>query len=276
MKISVILSSYNRGPLLERSLHTYVHQTVPRQDFEVIISDDQSTDNTSAVIEKFKDKLNVIQVALKNPERKFRSQSVGWNVGLSLAVGEVCLFSHPEIMMPRETLEKMYDLVQSFDQPVFVTMKPYVLSPACQKKIDWVDWESDVNLIKTIPEFYQDTWSDDGKRIWTNKKMEDPKLKWESNTTFTMRRLDLLSIGGFEEFDRWGPDDPDFLQRRKTLKIPTVVVIGLLNFHQNHDDLSPPERKQNFRVKWYPTRGSAKLRVKDHKGEYQVISSYRD
>jgi hypothetical protein len=71
------------------------------------------------------------------------------------------------------------------------------LSIKAQAKIDSVDWRWDINEIKTIPEFYGDSWTEGGKNIWTNKKMENPKLKWESNTTFVMKRADLIKIGGF-------------------------------------------------------------------------------
>jgi glycosyltransferase involved in cell wall biosynthesis len=276
MKVSVILSVHNRAQLLRRSLMTYMGQALNKEEFELIIIDDNSQDDTPEVIGQFKDQLRIIHLYLQNPKGKFRSQSAGWNLGLSLSCGEVCLFSHPEILMPPLTLEKMYEAVTGFSDPVFVTMKPYGFSPACQAKIDTVDWERDLNRIKSLPEFYGDSWMDGGRTVWNNKKMEDPKLKWESNTTFAMRRKDLLNIGGFREFDRWGPDDPDLLKRRQRLKIPTLVLNDLLNYHQNHDELSREQRKQDFKIPWYPFRRSAIMKLNKHIGEYQVISCWRD
>lgn len=271
----MVIATHNRAKLLRRSLVTYMNQTLPREDFELIISDDMSRDDTAQVIEEFRDQLNIIHNYLENPSHKFRSQSAGWNVGLSLAEGEICVFSHPEILMPKGTLEKLYKTVKGFKNPVFVTMKPYFLSAGCQAKLDTVNWEEELEFIRAIPEFYTDSWSDGGKSIWTNRKIEDPKLKWESNTTFAIRREHLLSIGGFREFDRWGPDDPDLLKRRQKLRIPTVVITDMLNYHQNHDDVSKPERKHDFKIPWYLFKRQAKMKLQDHHGEYRTVSSYR-
>ena len=52
MSVSVILSTYNRARYLELSLLGYIRQTC--EDFEVVVVDDGSTDDTAAVIEKYK------------------------------------------------------------------------------------------------------------------------------------------------------------------------------------------------------------------------------
>lgn len=52
-KISVIIPTYNRGNLIGKSLNSVLNQTY--QNFEVIVVDDGSTDNTSKVIERIHD-----------------------------------------------------------------------------------------------------------------------------------------------------------------------------------------------------------------------------
>lgn len=271
MKVSVIFSTYNRASFLERSLYTYHMQSMPKTDFEIIVIDDQSTDLTQEISNKYSDKLNIVYIKISGNKNKFRAQSFGWNIGLSLAIGEVCLFTHPEIMMPAKTLEIMHDPHLKYKIPTFLTMKPYVLSNKCQAKIDSVNWMKNPDAIKEIPEFL-DIWIDGNKR-YSNELMEKLCF-WESNTTFSMKRIDLLSIGGFDEFDCWGPDDPSFRDRRKLLKIPTVVA-PILNYHQNHDGISAVERDHKYKCKKYFFPSSAKLRMKDHPGEYEIKSAYR-
>ncbi len=53
-KISVVMSTFNRGSILSESIEAILNQTF--EDFEFIIVDDASSDNTKEIIEKYKDK----------------------------------------------------------------------------------------------------------------------------------------------------------------------------------------------------------------------------
>jgi len=53
-KVSVIIPTYNRATLLEKAVQSVLYQTY--NDFEIIVCDDASTDNTPQIINKFKDK----------------------------------------------------------------------------------------------------------------------------------------------------------------------------------------------------------------------------
>jgi glycosyltransferase involved in cell wall biosynthesis len=54
-KVSVIIPTYNRESTLSRAIDSVLKQTY--RNFEVIVVDDGSTDNTSRVIEKYKDRI---------------------------------------------------------------------------------------------------------------------------------------------------------------------------------------------------------------------------
>ena len=51
--ISIIIPTYNRANLISRSIQSVLNQTYT--DFEVIIVDDGSTDNTKEVVKSFED-----------------------------------------------------------------------------------------------------------------------------------------------------------------------------------------------------------------------------
>lgn len=53
MIFSVVIPAYNRSKVLERAVNSVLHQTF--QDFEIIVVDDGSTDNTKDVVEGIKD-----------------------------------------------------------------------------------------------------------------------------------------------------------------------------------------------------------------------------
>ena len=57
MKVSVIIPSYNRGHLLEKTIPSYIQKNV----IEIIIIDDCSKDNTKEIVEKMKEKYPLIK-----------------------------------------------------------------------------------------------------------------------------------------------------------------------------------------------------------------------
>src|SRR5690554_4986454 len=55
LRISIIIPTYNKATHLARLLPSILVQTVSPQNYEVIIVDDGSTDETPSVVEPFKD-----------------------------------------------------------------------------------------------------------------------------------------------------------------------------------------------------------------------------
>ena len=51
--VSVCIPTYNRAPLLAQAIQSVLGQTL--QDFELLISDNASTDDTEAVVRSFDD-----------------------------------------------------------------------------------------------------------------------------------------------------------------------------------------------------------------------------
>lgn len=82
--ISVILPNYNHAPYLKERIDSILNQSY--QDFELIILDDNSTDNSKDIIELYKDNNKVSQIL-------YNTQNSGslfsqWNKGVDLAKGE--------------------------------------------------------------------------------------------------------------------------------------------------------------------------------------------
>jgi len=83
-KISVITLTYNRAKLLPRAINSVLNQTF--SDFELIVVNNASTDNTEEVIKNFNDKRIVYK---KNKENKPLG---GKNMGLDAARGKYVIF----------------------------------------------------------------------------------------------------------------------------------------------------------------------------------------
>lgn len=81
--VSVIVPNYNHAQYLEQRLDTVFNQTY--QNFEVIILDDKSTDNSLEVINRYKDNPHLSQIVVN--EQNTGSPFKQWDKGINLAKG---------------------------------------------------------------------------------------------------------------------------------------------------------------------------------------------
>lgn len=58
-KLSIIICTYNRSKYLHYALESLVNQTEEKNNFEVLVIDNNSSDNTKDIFDQFKDKLPV-------------------------------------------------------------------------------------------------------------------------------------------------------------------------------------------------------------------------
>ncbi len=59
MKASLVIPTYNRADILALTLDHLVQQDLPADEFEVLIADDGSTDDTPAVVDSYRDRLTL-------------------------------------------------------------------------------------------------------------------------------------------------------------------------------------------------------------------------
>ena len=83
--VSVIIPNYNHAPYLDERIQSVLNQTY--QNFELIILDDHSTDNSVEVINKYKDDPHVSHIVVN--EHNSGSTFKQWHKGFELAKGEL-------------------------------------------------------------------------------------------------------------------------------------------------------------------------------------------
>ena len=87
--ISIIIPTYNRAAFIKRAVKSGINQTY--QNFEIIIIDDYSQDNTDEVIEKLKKKYSQFRIEyLKNKNNRGAQHTR--NKGIKKAKGEWIAF----------------------------------------------------------------------------------------------------------------------------------------------------------------------------------------
>ena len=84
MLASIIITNFNYGKYLERCLRSCLNQTLSAKDYEVIIVDDKSTDNTEKIIKPF---LNYSNIKLIKNKRNIGCAASA-NKGFKLAKGK--------------------------------------------------------------------------------------------------------------------------------------------------------------------------------------------
>ncbi|RYY08259.1 MAG: glycosyltransferase [Sphingobacteriaceae bacterium] len=90
--VSVIIPNYNHALYLKQRIDSVLNQTY--QDFELIILDDKSTDNSKEIIEQYRNHLKVSQIVYNevNSGTTFKQ----WNKGIRIAKGELIWFAESD------------------------------------------------------------------------------------------------------------------------------------------------------------------------------------
>ena len=103
-RISIVLPTYNRGTLIIRAIRSILYQTLG--DFELIIIDDGSTDNTKILIDEFIKKDDRIKYIYQDN----KGEAAARNKGLENAKGEFIAFIDSDDEWLPDKLEKQVEL----------------------------------------------------------------------------------------------------------------------------------------------------------------------
>jgi glycosyltransferase involved in cell wall biosynthesis len=95
MRATIQLCTYNRSALLERVLDACFEQTAARDDYEVVLVNDGSTDDTPAVIERARGRATGTFVVVNQPNSGLAK---GRNAGIAHASGERIIFIDDDVL----------------------------------------------------------------------------------------------------------------------------------------------------------------------------------
>lgn len=101
-KISVVVPTYNREELLKETLRSLSSQSIPKSEYEVIVVDDGSTDETNELVREYESKMDVTYIFQE--DLGFRV-SMARNKGIKAAKYEVILLLDSGIVAPGTLLE---------------------------------------------------------------------------------------------------------------------------------------------------------------------------
>ena len=94
-RATIQLCTYNRAALLERVLDACFEQTVPADSYEVVLVNDGSTDDTSAVIARARERATCAFTVVEQPNSGLAK---GRNAGIARASGERIIFIDDDVL----------------------------------------------------------------------------------------------------------------------------------------------------------------------------------
>jgi glycosyltransferase involved in cell wall biosynthesis len=179
--VSIIIPTYNRAHLVAEAVESVLNQTY--RDFELIVVDDGSTDNTEEIVRSFLDD------RVKYVKQSNKGVSAARNMGIATAKGDFIAFlDHDDLFLPEKLsvqLARMrYDpkvgLVYSLYFGTMGTEAPRRLAGACHSPV-----ELHHLLLGSLIHL----------------------------STALVRRSYLQQVGGFDEQLRYGGEDRDICLR---------------------------------------------------------------
>lgn len=124
---SVVITTYNRGPLLKRGLKSLIDQT--EEDWEAIIIDDGSIDNSEEIIQEY---LTLFSHKIRYVKQENQGTVRAKNAGIALAKGKFVTFLdsddeyHPSHLRSRKEMLEQSPAVQFLYGGVKVVGNQYV------------------------------------------------------------------------------------------------------------------------------------------------------
>ena len=106
--ISVYITNFNYESFIEKSIESAINQTFDKKKFEIIIIDDNSTDESKKIIKKFINKRNVRII--------FNKKNIGLiktiNIAIKAAKGEYIIRLDSDDMLHKNALKELYKVAK--------------------------------------------------------------------------------------------------------------------------------------------------------------------
>ena len=182
---SIVIPLYNKAKYIPKAIQSILGQTL--QDFEIIIIDDGSTDESIQVVKTINDqRINLIS-------QPNSGVSAARNKGVELAKHEYIAFLDADDWWERSFLEEMYQLISNYPDAALYASNYFIVK-------NQLNHPTQIGVSKDFQQGYIDYVITYAKTFWV-----------PINCSFVVVKKDVFSkIGGFkphlkfgEDFDLW-------------------------------------------------------------------------
>ena len=241
--LSLVVNTFQKPRHLALVLESIALQEGARGRFEVIVSDDGSTDETAAIVDRFAAGAGFPVRFVSQPHDGFRAAAVR-NRGARLATGDYLLFLDGDCILPRDHLAAYLarrrpgaahlGYCARLPEGVSATLAPGGLAA--------------VDLGGLVPPQERRLLRRRHRKAWWHTLLRHPSKPRLASGNFGVWRRDFERVNGFDErFVGWGQEDDDLGLRLRAAGVKLESIVG---------------RTFSLHV-WHPTDGSATSRWRD-------------
>ncbi len=237
MYISVIISTYNQPEWLEKVLYGYNQQTY--KDFEVIIADDGSRQETFVLIEKMKELMSFPIKHIWHPDNGFRKCTI-LNKAILNSKGLYLVFSDGDCI-PRSDFLATH--IKYHKPNFFLSAGLYRLNSQVSNKISIRDIQKQSCFsLKFLRELGQKrNFLKDLKFIKTPlfsfimNSITPTNASWNGHNSSGWKK-DIVQVGGFDERMKYGGEDRELGERLMNMGIKSKQIrYSAICIHLDHN-----------------------------------------
>lgn len=221
LDFSVIVTTYERPWHLQRCLRSLEAQLGVAGRYEIIVVDDGSQDDTTAVVNRFAQRSSVPVTFLTHPHEGFQPGK-GRNSGIRAATAPYLLFTDGDCIFPRDHL---YQHLAARRPRVARAGDCFRLDRSDSERIDEAAAaRGDVGQVaaraaRSLKRVYRKTVV----HQWMRSQKRPKMISWN----MAAWRDDLLRINGFDErFRGWGCEDDDVGCRLRASGVRIATALG--------------------------------------------------
>ncbi len=188
LNVSVIFATYNRSDVIRDVLNTWrqVHKNT-KYSYEIICSDDASSDNTVAIIEEFKD----LPITILRNEHGGASKAR--NAALKIAKGEIVIFTGDDIFPDMDFVNHHYENHLKYGDKICTLGR--------------IEWHKDIKMNHLMYHITNIGCEQFGFAGLPPYSLIDFRHFYTSNISVSKKELDALDKHFDLTFDKYGFED---------------------------------------------------------------------
>ncbi len=245
--VTVVIPVYNRRAILDKTLAALLHQTYPRELFNVVIADDGSHDHPETLVQEYEGRLDISVV--RQDDCGFRVARVR-NLGMAAATGEIIVLLDCDMLPAPDHLESILKWFHVGELPVAV-IGDRIFVNTDDVSADTV--ASDKDAVARLPrqpapaairdpEHPTRDWRTTHYERYDGLKAHPAPFWFGASGNLAFYRAQALAIGGFDEsYSKWGGEDIEFSYRLYRRGTYFVAELGAVAYHQDHPEAAVRE-----------------------------------